>query len=169
MPQAPPGEGLELALRHAWSAHWRSVASASLIRATYDTRFGAVPAGNRLPGVPARQGFASLQWSQPGFAAPGRPAAAGTEATLEAVGRSQLWANDANTASAAGHVLWNLRVRHRWPVGPGRAQLEAFAGIDNLADRRTIGSVIVNQAGGGFYEPGLPRTWTLGLQLGLPL
>ena len=160
-------EGLELALRRDWSAHWRGLASASVMRATYDQAFGAVPAGNRLPGVPARQAFASLQWSQGGFSAGASRPAQGAEVALDLVARSRLWANDANTASAAGYGLLNLRLRQRWQAGP--AHLEAFAGLDNLADRRTVGSVIVNQATGGYYEPGLPRTWLLGVQARVPL
>ncbi|MFD0668846.1 TonB-dependent receptor family protein [Ramlibacter sp. MAHUQ-53] len=159
-------QGLEASLRQAWSPHWRALASASLIRATYDTAFSGVPAGNRLPGVPARQAFGSLQWSQRGLPVSGKPPA-GLEAALDWTGRSRLWANDANTASAPGHGLLNLRMRHRWQVDA--ASVEAFGGIDNLADRRTIGSVIVNQASGGFYEPGLPRSWVLGVQVKVPL
>lgn len=154
--------GLELALRHDPSAHWRAVGAFSLIRATYDEPFNRVSAGKRLPGVPEHQLFVSLGWSQPGFAPVGQRPRSGTEATLDLLARSSLWADDANTAKAPGYGLLNLRVRQRWQVA--RTQLEAFAGIDNLADRRTIGSVIVNQSSGGYFEPGLPRTWLVGLQ-----
>lgn len=47
--------------------------------------------------------------------------------------------------------------------------VEIFAGIDNLTDRQTIGSVIVNQAQRQYYEPGLPRSVLLGLNAKLPL
>ena len=39
-----------------------------------------------------------------------------------------------------------------------------FARLDNLFDRRHIGSVIVNEGNGRFYEPGLGRQLTVGLQ-----
>ncbi len=159
-------EGLELSLRQGLSAHWRTVGALSLIRATYDEPFNGVAAGNRLPGVPGHQLFASLAWSQRGFAPAGRAPRAGAEAAIDVVNRARLWADDANTASAPGYTLVNLRVRQRWAMGPAR--LEAFAGLDNLADRRTTGSVIVNQSGAAYFEPGLPRTWLLGLQAYLP-
>jgi iron complex outermembrane receptor protein len=89
------------------------------------------------------------------------------EAGLDWVARSQLWANDTNTAAAAGYGLFNARIKQRFQWD--RAAMEAYLGIDNLANRTTIGSVIVNQASSQFYEPGLPRSWILGLQTRLPL
>ena len=40
--------------------------------------------------------------------------------------------------------------------------LQAFARIDNALDRFHIGSVIVNEGNGRFYEPGAGRTFTVG-------
>ena len=85
-------------------------------------------------------------------------------ASVEWLGRSGMWANDLNTATAAapGYGGVNLRLRHRhvWASG----QIEPYLAIENLHNKTTVGSVIVNQSNGGFFEPGLPRTWTLGLQ-----
>ena len=165
-------QGVELSARHAWSPHWKSMASLTSMQATYDQTYttsaaGTIPAGNRLPGVPDRQAFASLQWAQTGFIASGKAPRAGLEAGLDWVARSQLWANDTNTAAAAGYGLFNARIKQRFQWD--RAAMEAYLGIDNLANRTTIGSVIVNQASSQFYEPGLPRSWILGLQTRLPL
>jgi len=155
--------GLELSAQHRWSAHWRSLAAWNLIRARYDSAFNRVAAGNALPAVPGQQLFASLQWSQAGFAPAGQMPRAGTEITLDAVARARLWADDANTLAAPGHGLLHLRLRHRWTWGAVR--MLAFAGIDNLADRRFVGSVIVNQASGAIFEPGLPRQASVGVQM----
>lgn len=160
-------EGLEFSALHSPSPHWRALATVSLIQARYETPFNRVPAGKRLPGVPSQQGFASVGWSQAGFSMAGQPARPGAEVTLDAVGRSRLWADDANTAAAPGHGLLHLRARQRWSLGAAR--LEAFGGVDNLANRRNTGSVIVNQAAAGYYEPGLPRHWLLGVQAHIPL
>jgi hypothetical protein len=46
---------------------------------------------------------------------------------------------------------------------------ELWAGVDNLMDKPTVGSVIVNQAASQFFEPGLPRNTMVGFLLGLPL
>ena len=37
--------------------------------------------------------------------------------------------------------------------------------LDNAADRRYAGSVIVNESNRRFFEPALPRTWLLAITL----
>ena len=68
---------------------------------------------------------------------------------------------------APGYGVVNLKLRHRSDWGQGR--LEAWVGVDNLADRAHVGSVIVNQAAQQYFEPGLPRQWMLGLKWSTPL
>lgn len=163
-------QGAELAWTQLWTPQWRSQLSASWLQATYDAGFTSgttpIPAGNRLPGIPEKQLFASLQWAQNGFA---RKSPAGWSSSLDWVARSALWASDLNDvpSRAPGYGVLNLKVRHRsdW----GRAQLETWLGIDNLTDRQTVGSVIVNQASQQYFEPGLPRQWMLGVRLVTPL
>ena len=128
-----------------------------------------VSAGKRMPGIPEKQVFASLQWSEQGSpdSAAGQPR--GWSAALEGVLRSGLWANDFNDADARAdsYALLNLKLRHNSQWGPVRAQ--AWLAVNNLTDRRTVGSVIVNQAGRQFFEPGLPRNEMVGIKLSVPL
>ena len=161
-------QGLELSARQHLTPRWRATGALNLMQARYDTAFSRVAAGNALPAVPGRQLYAALEWSERGYEAAGQRPRAGTHITLETVTRSRLWADDANTTAAAGYGLLNLRWRQRWHWGP--AQIQAFAGVENLGDKRFVGSVIVNQANGAYFEPGLPRHWTVGLQVqtGLP-
>jgi iron complex outermembrane receptor protein len=162
-------QGTELSWSQRWAEQWRSQLSAAWLQATYDAAFtsgsNTVAAGNRLPGIPSQQLFASLQWSQHGFASKHRLGPVGWSSSLDWIARSQLWASDMNdeASRAPGYSVLNLKVRHRTDLG--RAQLDAWVGIDNLSDRRTVGSVIVNQASGQYFEPGLPRQWMLGLRL----
>lgn len=166
-------QGAELSWAQLWTPHWRSQLSASWLQATYDASFSSgsstVAAGNRLPAIPAQQLYASLQWAQNGFASKARLGPAGWSSSLDWVARSALWASDMNdaTSRAPGYGVLNLKVRHRsdW----GRAHMETWLGIDNLGDRQSIGSVIVNQASAQYFEPGLPRQWTLGMRLAMPL
>ncbi len=165
-------QGLELNWQQVWDKHWRSEASLTAMRAVYDPGFSSVSvsggntttttiqAGNRLPAIPDRLGLAALHWSQQGWGA--KPMPMGWLASVEWLGRSRLWANDANTAAAAGYGSVNLRLRHRQSWAGGT--LEPYLAIDNLNDRSVVGSVIVNQASSRFFEPALPRTWVLGLQ-----
>ncbi|WP_141134437.1 hypothetical protein, partial [Xanthomonas graminis] len=50
----------------------------------------------------------------------------------------------------------------RWSTAHGT--LRTFARIDNALDHAYIGSVIVNDGNGRYYEPGPDRGYTLGLQ-----
>ena len=75
-------------------------------------------------------------------------------------------ANDL-AASAAGYGLLNAKVRQRYQLGPGH--VEVYAGVDNLLNRRYVGSLIVNQASAQFFEPGLPRNAMIGVKASLPL
>ncbi len=174
-------DGFEFALRHQINSHWRSQASATFINATYDQAFTSttststvpVAAGNNLPAIPKRQLFAAMQWSEKGFASIGKKPALGLEAGLDLISRSSMWANDTNTTTATdfglapGFVQLNARIRQRYQVGPAR--VEAFVGVDNLTNKDTVSSVIVNQSKQQYFEPGLPRSWIVGLQSQIPL
>jgi iron complex outermembrane receptor protein len=174
-------DGLELSLRHQINSHWRTQASTTFMNASYGQEFTSstatnittVPAGNSLPAIPKRQLFTSVQWSEKGFASLGQKPALGMEAGLDLIARSSMWANDLNTATnsnyalAAGFSQLNARVRQRYQVGAAR--VEAFVGIDNLTDKSSISSVIINQTSSQYFEPGLPRSWVVGVQSQIPL
>jgi iron complex outermembrane receptor protein len=162
-------DGVELSGRTLLNANWRTQASYNYINATYQEGFAGIPVGNSLPSVPARQLFSSIQWSEKGFALPGKKPALGTELSLDWMARSQIWATDLNTtgSSAAGFGTLNARARQRYQVG--EARIEAFVGIDNITNKEMIGSVIINQKASRYFEPGLPRTWVLGVQSQIPL
>ncbi len=165
--------GWELNIRHQWNRHWKTMGSFTAMRAAYGqnsapTLIPAPPAGNRLPGIPQQQAFASLQWSQDGFGQPRQVPSPGLEVSLDWLARSQIWANDANTSAAPGYGVLNGRIKQRFqPAEP--LHMEAYLGVDNLGNRPWIGSVIVNQTAGQFYEPGMPRSWVVGLQTKLAL
>ena len=58
-----------------------------------------------------------------------------------------------------GFGLLAMRARWQADVGPGR--LELLGRVDNLADRRVAGSVIVNEGNQRFFEPAAGRTLLL--------
>lgn len=144
----------------------------------YANNTATVASGNRLPGIPQHFIFSELAWSSrpmtPASGSPARGAAAqlGSRAGLELTRAGKLYANDVNTAQSAGYTLLATRVSHGWSLaalGAPQGVLTAYARIDNLTDRRYVGSVIVNQAAGQFYEPAPGRNYTLGLKVVLPL
>jgi iron complex outermembrane recepter protein len=168
-------EGFEFALRNQHSTHWRTQASATFMNATYEagTASYSPKNGNSLPAIPKRQLFASAQWSEKGFAQAGQRPTLGLEASLDLISRSSMWANDSNSSTtadyalASGYSLLNARVRQRLQMGSVR--VEAFVGIDNLTNKDTVSSVIVNQSSKQYFEPGLPRAWVIGVQSQIPL
>lgn len=113
-----------------------------------------IPAGNRLPGVPERWAHLQLAWQPLG------PAAIWT---LEARHIGTVTVNDRQSDAAAGHTLLHLAARFEQRHGPWR--LRQFARVDNIAQRRHAGSVIVNEASGRYFEPGPGRQVSVGLEL----
>lgn len=152
--------GFELGWQHETSDHWRTQLAYTWLAATYRDAFcspspcaaaNTVAAGNRIPGIAKQSLFASLGWVPPeGWRA-------GVE--MRALGRIQ--ANDVNTASAPGYVVAAMYAGYlkKWE----RWDFNAFARVDNLFDRRYVGSVIVNEGNGRYYEPAAGRNWTVGL------
>ena len=124
-------------------------------------------ADNKMPGIPQSFVFAELLWAGSRMDGGKKMSSLGSQAGLEFTQSGRLYANDANTASADGYATLNFKASRGWSVGPGR--LTAYARVDNLTDRRYVGSVIVNQAALQFYEPAPGRNWTFGLRLVLQL
>ena len=151
----------------------------TIIRSWINARFSQayasngvlVASGSKLPGIPGHFVFSELVWSSQtlGGAAPRSKSRVnpGTQAGLELTNAGTLFANDVNTAFADGYTTLSARLSQGWTIRP--ALLVAYGRIDNLTDRRYVGSVIVNQAAGQYYEPAPGRTWSLGLRLTLPL
>lgn len=159
--------GWELSGSTQLTPHVAFNASASMIDAHYSQAFnsGTTPIanGNKLPGIPQSFLFSELAWTS----APAGAAQQGMRLGLEMVQAGRIYANDTNTESADGHTVFNLSASQRWGVGKG--DLTAYARVNNVGDERYVGSVIVNQAASQYYEPGLPKNWTLGLSLRLPI
>jgi len=75
----------------------------------------------------------------------------------------RVFANDANTASAPGYALLEGSIERRQRVRGGT--LTGWVRVSNLLDRDAIGSVIVNEANGRYFEPAPGRAWVAGLVL----
>jgi iron complex outermembrane receptor protein len=111
-----------------------------------------VASGNKLPSVPARTAWAEAKYNA-GIA----------QLSVEARVQSALYVNDLNSDHAGGAAVFNAAIERTISWGPLRPHF--FARVDNLANRRYVGSVIVNETNGRFFEPAPTRTWLLGVDL----
>ncbi|HEV8520388.1 MAG TPA: TonB-dependent receptor [Burkholderiales bacterium] len=111
-----------------------------------------VPAGNKLPGVPAYTLFGELIW---------RHAASGFHTALEIRSNGKIYVNDFNCASADAYTVANLRAGFEQRGKKWR--LTEFVRIDNISDRQYIGSVIIADGNNRFYEPSPGRNYLVGI------
>ncbi|MBF8160630.1 TonB-dependent receptor family protein [Ectopseudomonas hydrolytica] len=147
--------GVELAMESQLSETLRATLAYTRIDATYRQDFTSggrlIEAGNRLPGIPASTLYGELAW-QP---------REGFSTALEGLYRSKLYVEDSNAAKAApSYALFNWQARFEQTLGA--LTFNQVLRIDNLLDREYIGSVIVGESNGRYYEPGPERAWYVG-------
>ena len=113
------------------------------------------PAGARLPGVPPQQAFGVLEWT------PGGYAGFSIAGEVQYVGR--VYANEVNTAYAPAYTIGNLRVGFAQQAG--NLQFSEYVRVNNIADVNYVGSVIVGDTNGRYYEPSPGRNWYAGVSI----
>ncbi|MDO9504349.1 MAG: TonB-dependent receptor [Hydrogenophaga sp.] len=149
-------QGLELSAEYGVGNV--TVSSAyTYLRARYGSGTASIPAGNRMPGLPEQQLFAQLAWS-PAFAS-----RVGGVFTVDARHTGRVFVNDLNSDAAAGHTLFSIGARFEQTTGAWTWR--EFVRIDNLTDKKHAGSVIVNDGNSRFFEPGLGRSLSAGIEL----
>lgn len=149
--------GLELAVEQGFDHGITAYLAYTLLDARFD-RYqradGSDLSGRTLPGVPRHSLFAELSWQPPG---------SNFITAFEAQSLSQRYARDDNSEEASGYAVFNWRAAYTHTVG--NWEVEPFARIDNLGDRKYIGSLIVNDARDRYYEPAPDRQWLVGVGL----
>ncbi|HET8765151.1 MAG TPA: TonB-dependent receptor [Rhodanobacter sp.] len=159
-------QGIELSVAGTIAPAWRIEAGFTRLQAVFRNGFLAcagtpcpvpgvpVRPGARIPGVPGIYGSLRLQHG----------AELGWREGLTLTGAGNVVANDVQTARAAGYGLVGVDVAYVFAFGSTQ-RLQLSARVDNLANRRYVGSVIVNDGNGRYYEPGPERSWMLGARL----
>jgi iron complex outermembrane receptor protein len=112
--------------------------------------------GNRLPGVPEhfwRFGLRTALLADFFFDA---------DHTIS----SSILADDTNTlwVDSWGAGVTNLRLG--WNGRTGQMEVAPFVGVNNLWDRRYVGSVTLNGVGGRVFEPAPRRVIYVGTEIG---
>lgn len=101
-----------------------------------------VSAGNRLPGVPKHNAYAAVRWGGD----------IGLHAGVNGQYVSNVAANDLNSVLTPAYATLGLDSGYgmEW----SRYRLNAFLRINNLLNRRYVGSVIVDDGNSRYFEPG---------------
>lgn len=148
-------QGMELGLEQQFGESWRLKAAWTWLDATYRTNVcdDASCNGNRIPGIARNMGYASFGYQ------PEQGWYAGSDIRY----MSDIMANDENTAKAPSWTVVGLTTGYKWSYG--RMDMDLFGRIDNLFDREYVGSVIVNESNGRYYEPAPGRNYGIGLNL----
>jgi iron complex outermembrane receptor protein len=110
-----------------------------------------------IPGIPEQQLQGSATWRY-----------AWAFITAEALAKSAVFVDDANSARAAGFAVYNLRLGAE---GLGRLPwVSPTVALQNIFDKKYVGSVAINAAGSPatakFYEPAPGRTLLVGVTIG---
>ncbi|MEO8804996.1 MAG: TonB-dependent receptor [Burkholderiaceae bacterium] len=143
--------GIELGGSAPLAGDLRAQAAVTWLDARYSEGFGTVAADNKIPGIAAQSVFAGLTWAP----------AQGLRGGVEGRYLSKVHVNDANADAASGYFIASANIGYGMRLGAW--ELNSFARVDNLFNRRYIGSVIVNEGNGRFFEPAPGRTWTAGV------
>ncbi|WP_318356825.1 TonB-dependent receptor PqqU [Enterobacter sp.] len=148
-------QGAELSLDQQFAGNWHAKAAWTYLDATYRTNVcnDGDCNGNRMPGIARNMGFASLGWQ------PETGWYAGTDVRY----MSDIQADDENSAKAPSYTVVGLNTGYKFNYG--NWNMDLFGRVDNLFDREYVGSVIVNESNGRYYEPAPGRNYGLGLSV----
>ncbi|MCE3264468.1 MAG: TonB-dependent siderophore receptor [Pseudoduganella sp.] len=146
-------QGAEVSLDGTLGAGFSTRVAATLLKATYETPFGNVRKGSRLSGVPRASLFAELAWKASGER---------LTAALESLTVAKVFAEDANAElPAPGYSILNARLVAKQSLAGWR--FSQFLRLNNLLDRRYVGSVIVGDSNKRYYEGAPGRNWAAGV------
>ncbi|WP_152620121.1 TonB-dependent receptor [Lysobacter sp. A03] len=155
--------GVELAGTVEFAPKWHLSGAYTFLDAEYLTDFAAcgtppcgddsliIQAGRRIPGLARNTAWSELRWSP----------RASTDVMLEGQFTDRIAVDDANSEYAPAAARFDLAAEHR--LQAGGLEWRGFARLNNLFDRDIIGSVIVNDGNGRYYEPAPGRHWQVGV------
>ncbi len=144
-------QGLELQADLRLSPQWQLQAAYTYLDATFRQASGKAVAGNLLPGLSKQRLSVGLDYRvTPEW-----------RLGVSAEHASRVFVNDANSEAAPAYTVASASVGYRKVMGPWT--LRAFARVDNLFDRKHVGSVIVNDGNSRFYESAPGRQWMTGV------
>lgn len=148
-------QGLELSWNKNLWQHLKAEASYSFIDATFDAAIpgSTVQKRTKIPGIAKNQAFAALGW-QP---------ETGFNAGVDVRYMDKVYVDDANSDAAPSYSVVSANAGYVWKQADWKVR--TFARVDNLFDQNYLGSVIVNDGNGRFFEPADGLNWSAGLSI----
>jgi iron complex outermembrane receptor protein len=157
------GTTLRRGVEALWDGNWGAGVTTHLaltwLRAEFADPFASgtpptlVPAGAKVPGVPPFMAYGNVIWTPGGWG--------GLQAGLEAQYTGKIYVNDRNSDAAAAYAIANLWVGFEQRVGG--VALREFVRANNVTDVRYVGSVIVGDTNGRYFESAPGLNWFGGL------
>ena len=149
-------QGVELGLESKFARGFGGVLSYTYLQAEYSeniqTIATSIPAGNKIPGIPENRIYGELSWAYIPL---------GFESAIEVRYSDKIYVNDANSESADSYTVGSVRAGFKQNMAGWR--FSQFLRVDNITDEKYIGSVIVNDGNGNYYEPAPGINYLLGL------
>lgn len=144
--------GVELSTLWFASASWQHQWTLTQLNARFTQ--GALD-GKLLPGVAKQQAQWQISWMP----------LQSSEWMLQfdTLYRGKIATSDQNLLFAPSATVYHLKLVTETALS--NLQLRYWLGVDNLTDKNYVGAVVVNQANGRAFEPALPRSVSLGLNL----
>lgn len=146
-------QGLEVSWDGDLSRTLKSTLAYTDLSAKYHSNTATFLSGNRLPGVAGRSAYADLEWQ------PIEGWRLGTDIRY----LSKIYVDDKNTDTAPAYTITGIHASYGWQRN--NWALNGFVRVDNLLDKKYIGSVIVNESNGRYFEPAAGRNWGAGLSV----
>ncbi|QOW45084.1 MULTISPECIES: TonB-dependent receptor [Acinetobacter] len=158
-------EGLELSWNKKLWRDFTAQASYSYLDATFNADVpeilndqhevlaGKIPKDNVIPGIAKNQAYASLGWLPE----------TGLNAGIDVRYMDKIYVNDSNSDAAPSYTVTSANVGYIWKNHDWK--IKTFARVDNVFDKNYIGSVIVNDGNGRFFEPADGVNWSAGLNI----
>lgn len=134
---------------------WQWSTAYTYLDASFQSSFGDVKSGTRMPAVPRNLLHTALRWGRD----------VGWHAGISVDAASTTSVNDADTLVAPGYAIANLSGGYVYDTS--RYTIAPYARIDNLANHSYVGAIIVNQAQGAAFEAASGRTFWVGVNVRL--
>lgn len=147
-------QGAELSVDYRLGPQWRAQLAYTYIEANYIDAYVTcvaapcarptvlVSAGNRLPGVPKNDAYATLRWGED----------LGLHASVNVQYVSGIATNDLNTVAAPGYTVAGADTGYG--IDLSHYRVSGFLRVNNLFNRHYVGSVIVDDNNSRYFEPG---------------